>query len=231
MSASREKLTLPDLSVEVMERNADNTTPLDLYFYVVETAAGLELTLTYDLDLYRPSTMTLLAEAYVSLLTQLVEAPERSRGSLETPPAFVAGCATAERPLPPSETKGATKASFAAPETPIQGQLAEIWEELLDLDQVGVDDDFFLLGGHSLVGTVLVSRIRTVFGVDVPLATVFDQPTVRGLAVAVEDLLLGSLSDAELADALSELDGLTDEEVAALLEEEKGALRGGPTLV
>lgn len=231
MSASREKLTLPDLSVEVMERNADNTTPLDLYFCVVETASGLELTLTYDLDLYRPSTMTLLAEAYVSLLTQLVEAPERSIGALETPPAFVAWCATAERPLPPSETKGATKASFAAPETPIQGQLAEIWEELLDLDQVGVDDDFFLLGGHSLVGTVLVSRIRTVFGVDVPLAIVFDQPTVRGLAAAVEDLLLGSLSDAELADALSELDGLTDEEVAALLEEENGALRSGPTLV
>jgi amino acid adenylation domain-containing protein len=73
-----------------------------------------------------------------------------------------------------------------APRTELERQLAAILAELLEVAEVGADDNFFLLGGHSLLGTQLIARVRDVVGVDLPLRTVFDFPTVAGLAGAIE---------------------------------------------
>jgi len=79
------------------------------------------------------------------------------------------------------------RAEYAAPSNPIEEKLAEIFAELLACDRVGVHDDFFRLGGHSLLGTVLLSRVRDAFGVDLPLRGLFEHPTVSGLASAIEE--------------------------------------------
>lgn len=73
-----------------------------------------------------------------------------------------------------------------APRTPLEEQVATILADLLEVDRIGADDNFFLLGGHSLLGTQLIARFREVLGVELPLRTVFDHPTVAGLAAAVE---------------------------------------------
>ncbi|WP_203854783.1 non-ribosomal peptide synthetase, partial [Dactylosporangium siamense] len=81
-----------------------------------------------------------------------------------------------------SELAGA----YVAPSGPVQEVLAGIWAGLLGVDRVGADDDFFAVGGHSLLATQVVSRVRGVFGVEVPVGAVFDAPTVAGLARAIE---------------------------------------------
>ncbi len=80
------------------------------------------------------------------------------------------------------------------PQTPTEESLAVIWAEVLEAGHVGVDDNFFELGGDSLLATRVVSRIRELFQVDLPLRTLFDTPTVAGLAKQVELSLRQGLS-------------------------------------
>jgi len=75
---------------------------------------------------------------------------------------------------------------FVAPRTPLEAQLAAMWAELLGVERVGAQDNFFDLGGHSLLTTQLVSRLRAAFQLEVPLPTFFEDPTVAGLAQAIE---------------------------------------------
>ncbi|HKV34449.1 MAG TPA: amino acid adenylation domain-containing protein [Pyrinomonadaceae bacterium] len=75
---------------------------------------------------------------------------------------------------------------FVAPRTSIEKSLAGVWSDLLGLAQVGIHDNFFDLGGHSLLTTQLISRVRQLFKVELPLRQVFQQPTIAALALAIE---------------------------------------------
>ncbi|MEN6350336.1 MAG: amino acid adenylation domain-containing protein [Syntrophomonas sp.] len=87
------------------------------------------------------------------------------------------------RALPlPEYTRPELEEAYAAPRTPVEQALAEIWAEVLGVKQVGINDNFFQLGGHSLLAVRLFVRIRKWAGVDLPLAILFRSPTVRSLA-------------------------------------------------
>jgi amino acid adenylation domain-containing protein len=78
--------------------------------------------------------------------------------------------------------------AFIGPRTPAEEIIESIWTEVLRLDKISVHDNFFELGGHSLLGTQVISRVREAFGVDMPLRTLFEAPTINGLAEHVAQL-------------------------------------------
>jgi acyl carrier protein len=77
---------------------------------------------------------------------------------------------------------------YVAPRDKTEQQLAEIWAAALDVERVGIHDDFFALRGHSLLATRVIARICDACGVEVPLQSLFETPTVAGLARSIEAL-------------------------------------------
>jgi len=98
----------------------------------------------------------------------------------------------------PSEENILREEAFLNPRTPTEQRVAAIVASLLGLPQVGLNDNFFYLGGNSLFGTQVIARLRDAFHVELPLLTLFDHPTVVDLAAAVERLMVANL------DAMSE---------------------------
>ena len=89
----------------------------------------------------------------------------------------------------PDHSRPELEDTFVAPRTPIKGEiLATIWSEVLKLDKVGIHDNFFHLGGHSLLATQVVSRIRDSFKIELPLRTLFEAPTIQGVAQKLGEL-------------------------------------------
>jgi len=113
---------------------------------------------------------------------------------------------------PPSVENGLRDGEFIAPRTPVEEALARIMTEVLGVSRMSVDDDFFVLGGHSLLGAQVVARVRGVFGTELRLLDVFDAPTVAELSQKIDQALA------------NQLDSMTDEEVDAAL----AALNAGP---
>ncbi|MDY6838546.1 MAG: AMP-binding protein [Thermodesulfobacteriota bacterium] len=102
------------------------------------------------------------------------------------------------------------KSPFVAPRNPAEKAVARIWAAVLDMEQVGIYDNFFGLGGDSLLATQVVSRLRAAFRVELPLPTMFRGPTVADQASLIEELLM------------SEVEGLTEEEARQFLEQRHG---------
>jgi acyl carrier protein len=110
--------------------------------------------------------------------------------------------------------------TYVAPRNPAEQTLAVIWADVLRLERIGVHDNFFELGGHSLLATVLISRMRDTFQVEFSVPDFFDAPTIAGLAGVIERYQIQQADAEEVAEMLTELDELSDEEVRALLANE-----------
>jgi amino acid adenylation domain-containing protein len=114
----------------------------------------------------------------------------------------------ARLPIPKIENGGYERA-FIAPRTEIEETLAGIITEVLKVARVSVDDDFFHLGAHSLLGAQIIARVRSTFGTELRLLDVFDAPTVAELSVKIEEALtaqLNAMTEAEVEAALAAFD-------------------------
>ena len=89
----------------------------------------------------------------------------------------------------------ATQASYVAPRGEMEEAMSGIWAEVLGVERVGVETDFFVLGGHSLRATQVISRVHREFGVELALRSLFETPTVRGLSRKVEEARRAGLGE------------------------------------
>lgn len=121
------------------------------------------------------------------------------------------------------------------PRTPTEERVAQLASALLRDRPVGREDDFFRVGGHSMLAARLVTQVNDAFGVEVPIARFLQRPTVASLADAVAVATAGpapgsgpirAVTRRSATRLLSELDRLTDEEVASLLLDAEGTAEG-----
>jgi hypothetical protein len=113
------------------------------------------------------------------------------------------------RSLPrPTPTRPSLAVAYIAPRSPLETRLAAIWAEVLQLDRVGVFDEFVLLGGDSLRATRVAVRTRDMLAADLPLAVILGAHTVAEQAMAVLQWLVNESGDSILGDLkLTKLDG------------------------
>ncbi len=122
-----------------------------------------------------------------------------------------------------SHTRPDLAVAFVAPRSETEQKIATIWEKLLGLSPVGIHDNFFDLGGNSLMGTQLISQTREVFKVELPLRALFEDPTIAAIAGLIE---AGQQTEAapeldKMAELLKQMQSMSDEDVRRRLDEMK----------
>ena len=103
---------------------------------------------------------------------------------------------------PPNRENTLRDEDFTPPRTPVEEKLALMLCALLGLEQVSVHDNFFMLGGHSLLGTQLISQIRGLFGVELALRTLFESPTIEQLSLEIQRLVFARVEAMSEEEAL-----------------------------
>jgi acyl carrier protein len=124
---------------------------------------------------------------------------------------------------PPLWSRAEQDGCVVAPRTPLEEKLAEIWAEVLGLEQVGIYDDFFELGGHSLHAAQVAGRIYNSFQVELPMRSFFEAATIAGLAEIVTEALAQKLKADQLSQVLASIERLSEAQVKKIVSESKMA--------
>jgi amino acid adenylation domain-containing protein len=129
------------------------------------------------------------------------------------------------RALPAPDSSQAAEA-YVAPRDAVEEMIAEVWAEVLRVERVGVRDNFFESGGHSLLAMQVVSHLRQLIGHELPLRLMFEEPTVAGLAAALASDPEAGRKAEQAAGLLARLAQLSEEEVDGMLCERQTAAGG-----
>ncbi|MEM7579806.1 MAG: AMP-binding protein [Cyanobacteria bacterium P01_A01_bin.80] len=112
----------------------------------------------------------------------------------------------------------AVKLDYVPPTTDTEEKLVQIWSEVLRVEKVGIHDNFFGLGGDSILAAQIINRLRETLQVELSFLIFFEQPTVTSMAVKVTQAKLEQVASEEINDILSNLESLPEKEVEKLLE-------------
>jgi acyl carrier protein len=125
------------------------------------------------------------------------------------------------RALPnPERKRPELNTPYVAPAQEFELKVAKIWEAVLEVRPVGIHDNFFDLGGHSLAATRVVSQVMKQFQLEIPLQTLFQSPTVAEMASVIVKHQNRKLDKNELENILDELESLSEEEAKRLVRED-----------
>jgi hypothetical protein len=118
-----------------------------------------------------------------------------------------------KRALPkPQRIRPQMSRAYEPPASELQRSLAAIWTEVLGIDNVGIRDSFFDLGGNSLLASLVLTRLRDQWQTEISMPMLFDQPTIAGLAAVITEMKAGHAKTGNVAELLAEIESLTDDQ-------------------
>ncbi len=124
------------------------------------------------------------------------------------------------RALPDADlAKFSSKADCTEPRTPLEEEVLAAWQEVLGIERIGLDDNFFEIGGHSVLATRIIILLRNKLGLNISLRLLFENATVAGMATALMESLLEQAEQPDLAEMINEIEGLSDEAAMHMREE------------
>jgi acyl carrier protein len=141
-------------------------------------SGGIEVAFDYRTALFSAETVSQWFGEFEELLKRVTADPNLSLSDW-----------TKGQPLTAQSGETGAELSYVAPRTQVEQTVAAIWEEVLGRDRISIFSDFFELGGHSLLATQMVARMRDIFGVDISVEDLFQQPSIVGVAGIMEKLL------------------------------------------
>ncbi|RKI64410.1 amino acid adenylation domain-containing protein [Corallococcus sp. AB049A] len=169
--------SLPGLTLTAMELTT-TTAKFDLDLALTRLPEGFQGALTYSTDLFDAATVQRLMERWSTLLETLLAAPD---APLDPRPLLTEE-ELRRMHVPEAPAARPSEATEVSPRDGLERELVALWEELLGVRPIGVTRPFFELGGHSLLAVKLMARIRERFHRELPLAALFQAPTVETLA-------------------------------------------------
>jgi acyl carrier protein len=116
-----------------------------------------------------------------------------------------------------TEARSQMTVESLAPRTPSEIKLAPIWAEVLGIDELGIHDNFFDLGGHSLAATRIVSLVLKQFQLEIPLRSLFESPTIAQMGEVIAEYQGKQIDVGELDRLLTEIETMTEGEAQKLL--------------
>ncbi len=159
----------------------DHAPAFDLRLFAEDTEDGIRGWLEYNQDVFDHGTVQRMLSQYVDVLGAILDRGEQPISTLlPITDEDRAAAALAEESRPT-----ATAVAYVAPTNETEQRLADIWGEQFGR-QVGIDDDFFALGGHSLMAISMFAEVESTWGRSLPLATLFQAPNIRALAAVVK---------------------------------------------
>ena len=115
------------------------------------------------------------------------------------------------RALPaPDQSRPELEIRYVAPKTEFEKKVAGIWCELFDIEKIGINDNFFRLGGHSLMATRLMNRVVNQFDVELPVKALWEAPTIAELAVVILQAQADRMDEQELNQILEEIEASSE---------------------
>jgi len=153
----------------------------------------------------------------ISARTANIVLDHLARGTAPAPPS----ASRESTPLPAQHRRPPLQTPYVAPRNEIERTITELWQQALGFETIGVHDDFFDLGGDSILSLRLLIRLRETFELELPLNSLFEKPTVAELAALVLRSFSEGLGTEDLNQTLAELEWLSDEEVRALVETDR----------
>ncbi|WMJ80653.1 non-ribosomal peptide synthetase [Clostridium sp. MB40-C1] len=174
-----------DVAVIVRENNIGEN---EINAYIISEDSSIIKTVREELKLYLPEYM-------IPGKMMIIDGfPLTSNGKLD------------KKALPEiKEVSGET--TYSAPTNPLEEEIVDLWRKMLDIDMIGIDDNFLEVGGHSLIATKMVYKINEIYDIDLSLVEFLTNGlTVRTLSELVEEKLFNSISEEELACMLKEIE-------------------------